>query len=207
MFLLLLLLSLSVFNNAQGKKMCFDNKYECPSYTVVSQTKEFEVRRYPTYKFAIAKADNMGRFAAANKNFMKLFKYINGNNEKKVKIPMTVPVTRIYVHDAEGRFTKNNTMMFWIPSDFQCKGCTPTPVVADKASDQVVIITVGEGIAYVKRFGMTVMDIFLKYHEKQFQKSLKLAGLVAGKDYDDVSLFSMSYGWTRNELMYLKKRH
>ena len=74
--LLVLLVSMSIFSQ----------KYESHSYKTMLSEDNFEIREYDPVMKARAYSNT------GNNNFMKLFRYISGNNEKNQKIPMTTPV-------------------------------------------------------------------------------------------------------------------
>lgn len=74
--LLVLLVSMSIFSQ----------KYETHSYKTMLSEDNFEIREYDPVMKARAYSNT------GNNNFMKLFRYISGNNEKNQKIPMTTPV-------------------------------------------------------------------------------------------------------------------
>ena len=80
--------------------------YETQKYDVVLKENNFEIRYYPPVVKAKVLSEN-----GSNKNFMKLFKYISGNNSNNEKIAMTTPV---YLSN------KNNTnaMEFVMPAKF-----------------------------------------------------------------------------------------
>jgi len=60
-------------------------------FTVIEKEKDFELRRYEPK--IVAQTIVEGDFTdVGNKGFRRLFEYINGNNRKKVPIPMTAPV-------------------------------------------------------------------------------------------------------------------
>ena len=61
--------------------------YETQKYDVVLKDNNFEIRYYPSVIKAKVISEN-----GANNNFMKLFKYISGNNSNNEKIAMTTPV-------------------------------------------------------------------------------------------------------------------
>ena len=91
--LLVLLVSMSIFSQ----------KYETHSYKTMLSEDNFEIREYDPVMKARAYSNT------GNNNFMKLFRYISGNNEKNQKIPMTTPV---YMKD-----DSNGSMMeFVLPS-------------------------------------------------------------------------------------------
>ena len=65
--------------------------YEEPSYEVLEQTDDYEVRRYEPY--LIAEVDVEGDFGeAGNKAFRLLAAYIFGDNQTEEKMSMTAPV-------------------------------------------------------------------------------------------------------------------
>jgi hypothetical protein len=65
--------------------------YEEPSYEVLAQTDEYDVRRYQPY--LVAEVDVEGDFGeAGNKAFRLLAAYIFGENQTEEKMSMTAPV-------------------------------------------------------------------------------------------------------------------
>ena len=84
----------------------FSQTYETQKYTLVSKSDNFEIRYYPKSLKARVVSN-----ANSNNNFMKLFRYISGNNDEKNKISMTTPV---YMNnDSVG-----SSMDFVMPSKF-----------------------------------------------------------------------------------------
>lgn len=68
-------------------------KYERPSYTVIEQGGNFELREYDAY--IVAATDVEGNFDnVGNEGFRRLFKYISGENWKNESISMTAPVSQ-----------------------------------------------------------------------------------------------------------------
>merc|ERR1712037_947541 len=65
--------------------------YECAPYTVLETAEDYQVRRYPSMKWATVTMTRSPQ--TPNKSFMKLFGYISGANEDEAKISMTVPVS------------------------------------------------------------------------------------------------------------------
>ena len=62
-------------------------------YTVIRQTKNFELREYPSQIVAETEVDGTLE-DAGNKAFRRLFNYISGENKAQEKISMTSPVTQ-----------------------------------------------------------------------------------------------------------------
>ena len=96
----------------------------------------------------------------SNTMFMKLFRYIQGSNERNAMISMTVPVmTEVRESDR----ANNLKMSFYIPDDFQKD--PPAP------SDPSVFIEKKEFTAFVRSFGGYPM--FFSQYRKQIDGMLK----------------------------------
>lgn len=83
------------------------------TYSIVYQNNIYEIRNYDD-RLAIEV-----NYTSQNKGFQKLFKYISGSNNYKVKISMTAPVAQ----SDENGF---QVMQFYLPSNFTKKNA-PTP--------------------------------------------------------------------------------
>jgi hypothetical protein len=94
--------------------------YETPDYRVVSSDGAFEVRDYPALTVVSAPMPHRGSDGA----FMKLFRFIEGRNERSEKIAMTTPVL---MSGAE-----SGTMSFIVPKAVAEKG-VPAPSNPDLA--------------------------------------------------------------------------
>ncbi|XP_031550117.1 ubiquinone biosynthesis monooxygenase COQ6, mitochondrial-like [Actinia tenebrosa] len=92
---------------------------------------------------------------AVGMGFMRLFDYIEGANNKSVKIPMTAPVLN-QIQPAQGPYCKNNfTVNFFVPFNLQANPIPPT-------SKDVFISSMPAMCAYVKTysgFGSNTDDI------------------------------------------------
>lgn len=64
--------------------------YETAAFTAVKTDGTFEVRDYPELSVALTRMD--GQQKDRDGRFMRLFRYIEGNNEGEKKIAMTTPV-------------------------------------------------------------------------------------------------------------------
>lgn len=73
-----------------GWKLTSRNAYESASYSVLKAEDEFEIREYPDLNMVITQAefDSQGN----DGSFMRLFRYIDGNNAQQQKVAMTTPV-------------------------------------------------------------------------------------------------------------------
>lgn len=102
--------------------------YESARYDVRSSDGAFEIRKYPELKVATTSNHS------DNGSFMRLFKYIEGANEKQEKLAMTTPV-----------FMEAGEMKFVIPE--KNKNTTPKP-----ASEKVEVKKMPARTVAVYRF-------------------------------------------------------
>jgi hypothetical protein len=92
--------------------------YESAPYKVVRADDPFEVRDYPALTVIETPTSAPGQ--SADGSFMRLFRFITGQNEAKEKIPMTTPVF-MSGNGAEA------TMSFVLPATFSTEK-TPKPL-------------------------------------------------------------------------------
>merc|ERR1711962_1066088 len=192
---------------------CKFGKYNCPGYELLKKTDTFEIRKYRSYKYAqVGGEEETKMFWADNKNFMKLFFYINGHNEKGVKIPMTVPVMCPIMKYEDGSYIQDFKMMFWLPEESQCDGCAPKPLKASNPKDQIELVKWDERIAYVRRYSWYATQDKVRFHEAKLKKDLDAAGIKEELDYDPMMVYSASYNHPfdvfnrRNEVMFMQKQ-
>ena len=93
---------------------CTKEKYESPAYTVVERDGAFEIRDYPELTLVSTPMQKRG----ADGSFMKLFRFIQGRNDRSEKISMTTPVLMTG--------TESGTMSFVIPKEVARRGA-PSP--------------------------------------------------------------------------------
>lgn len=104
--------------------------YEFAPYTVVKKDGHYEVRVYPTL------ATVQTPMRSADDSFMRLFRYIDGQNAATQKIAMTTPV-----------FMTGDTMAFVMPEKI------PADQVPQPKNSQVVVASIPAGKFAVLRFG------------------------------------------------------
>lgn len=139
---------------------------------------------------------------AVGMGFMRLFKYIEGANVKKMKIPMTVPVA-VEIQPGQGPFCKNNfTINFFVPFEDQADPAAPT-------EEDVFISTLPAITAYVKVYGRySDLDLVQKYSEELGEDLVK-DGL--GDTFRKDVFFTAGYDSPfkpinrHNEIWYLRK--
>jgi len=185
--------------------------YDCPKYEVIEKTHNYEVRKYPAYKFAESRVTGVHWYVASHFNFMRLFHYIFGNNEEKVRIPMTVPVLTPIMIDEDREFKDDYTMNFWLPEKYQCEGCAPAPIKTDHPENDVQLVVKEEMTVYVRSFPGYAYETNVKYNEMKLKENLEKDGLVAGEDFDDSRIILAGYNspmhffGRTNEVMFEKK--
>lgn len=93
---------------------CVSAKYESTTYKIERKEGSFEIRDYPELTLVSAPIQKRG----ADGSFMKLFRFIQGKNDRSEKISMTTPVLMTG--------TESGTMSFVIPKQVAQRGA-PAP--------------------------------------------------------------------------------
>ena len=139
----------------------------------------------------------MNSRAAGTTAFWRLFRYIQGNNERKMKIKMTVPVTmQMQPSETESdSFCKENyTMSFFIP--FKHQKDAPAP-----SEDDVHLTDTEPFCAYVMVYGGWSNRDKVKKNYKALVAALKRDGL------DDDFRTDVFYTAGYDDPMKVKNRH
>ncbi|XP_074650574.1 heme-binding protein 2-like [Tubulanus polymorphus] len=111
--------------------------------------------------------------------FMKLFKYISGENAAKQKIPMTCPVTTRFIAGAGPACESNFTMSFYVPN-------TDAPKPTNK---DVFFTEMPETLIYVRQFS----GYYVRF-DAWAQEAMKLAEAIGNeKAYDNSFFFTAGY--------------
>ncbi|CAG5897923.1 unnamed protein product [Menidia menidia] len=142
-FLLVLTTEARVGNSSQ-LEFCTETE-ECLLFDLMCETDKYEVRHYGSVKWVSTDINSYAMEFAAPRAFMRLFKYIKGENEGGKKIQMTSPVL---VKIPEKKFWERGafTMSFLLPSEHQMN--PPKP-----ANDDVYIKEMPEMNVYVMSYG------------------------------------------------------
>jgi len=177
---------------------------ESPEYQVLSKNGNLEIRKYPATKWVGTSFRGQVKDVNSNQMFMKLFKYISGDNSQQTKIEMTSPVLMFYQNINNELMTKDSnvdmSMRFYVPKVNQDN--TPTP----KQSDEF-IKTEPEMIVATYRFGgwASISD-----YMSNRDMLISILGDQA-KDYDTYNMITAGYDspmtWfnRRNEVILKKK--
>ncbi|XP_072015637.1 heme-binding protein 2-like [Amphiura filiformis] len=163
-FVALLILGISMTNarhvkvNAD-KSPKFCNGLDCPEFTVLKQTDEYDIRAYEQSAWVSTEILGMDFDKAGEEAFGRLFAYISGANEAKEKVPMTAPVITRVIPGAGPACESNFTISFFVPFKFQSN--TPKPT-----ADNVFLSSIEKHEAYVRSFpGYANQDKYLKEAE------------------------------------------
>lgn len=164
-------------------KPWFCHENECPGYTVVRSTPDYEVRDYDAGVWASTDVEAYAYAIASGTGFRRLFNYIDGGNAGSLKINMTSPV-RSQLSAAAGPFCKRNfTVSFYVPKALQAS--PPAPLSPD-----VYISQQAPFRAYVTQgSGYKMDDYSIARMAKGLAESLDSEGL----PYDGDTFFYASY--------------
>jgi hypothetical protein len=118
-FVLLINFSLFSFSlSASAPSFC--NGLECPEFSVISQSDNIEIREYKTSHWVSTNLNNGHQDDLRKTGFWRLYNYITGKNEQKLKINMTAPV--LFKINASTAFSEEDqvyTMSFYLGDKFQ----------------------------------------------------------------------------------------
>ncbi|XP_077998132.1 heme-binding protein 2-like [Glandiceps talaboti] len=136
----------SVFELEREREPSFCNGLDCPRFTVLSKTKVYEERSYEASKWTSTLVTGTDYRSSVSEGFMKLFQYISGNNEARIKVAMTAPVIT-KVEPGQGPACASNfTISFMVP--FADQDNPPKP------SDPTVFLSELPALkAYTRSFG------------------------------------------------------
>lgn len=170
-------------------------------YTVNKKLEQYEERKYPVTKYVCTKLTSTGRDTVNREMFMKLFGYINGENEGGVQIKMTAPVvTKVEPADNDEN-SKLYTMAFYMPKNFQ-ENELPAPKNPD-----VFIDTWPEMTIFTRTFGGYAKDLQNKAEKAALEDLAKDEPDVIKEHYYEVGYdppFKPLY--RRNEIWLVKKQ-
>ncbi|XP_021002952.2 heme-binding protein 2 [Parasteatoda tepidariorum] len=115
----LVLLSLVVFL-VEG---CTYRNRECPNYSILAKHPDYEIRKYSAITWVSTTAEHSYFKIAASRAFTKLAGYINGKNNLKLKINMTIPVR---MHATYKEQSTVYQMDFKVPNKYAAAPPLPT---------------------------------------------------------------------------------
>nr|XP_013003471.1 heme-binding protein 2 [Cavia porcellus] len=142
----------------------------------------YEIRHYGPAKWVSTRVESMDWDSAVQTGFSKLNSYIQGKNEKGVKIKMTAPVTS-YVEPGPGPFSESSiTVSLYVPSEEQSD--PPRPSESDVFIEERAEMTV-----FVRSF-----DGFTSAQKNQ-EQLLTLASILRedGKVFDEKVFYTAGY--------------
>ncbi|XP_022110842.1 heme-binding protein 2-like [Acanthaster planci] len=134
----------------------FCHELECPKFKEDYNSSDYQIRRYETSKWVSTTITGIDYQAASEEAFLRLYEYIQGQNDQKVKIPMTVPVINSVQPGLGPVCASNFTFSFFVPFEFQSN--TPKPT-----NPELFLTTLDQHKAYVRVYsGFTNEKVFPK---------------------------------------------
>ncbi|KAF5889729.1 heme-binding protein 2-like, partial [Clarias magur] len=107
-------------------KMMFGS-WENPKFTLQeNKADDYEVRTYHTTNWVSTTVSGLDQDEALSTGFKRLFKYIQGTNEKQVAVDMTAPVACHINPGAEPTSEGSFTVSFYVPEAHQAEPPKPS---------------------------------------------------------------------------------
>jgi|TARA_B110000977_G_scaffold178967_2_gene237130 hypothetical protein len=132
----------------------FCHGLDCPPFTVEKSGDSYDVRVYPGgLKWTSTVVTGSSFDDAVSTGFMRLFRYIGGENERSEKIAMTAPV-RVQVAPGDGPFCDSNfTVSFFVPFEDKDTGKKQKDVPAPTNKHVFQSVDQRDTQVFVKAFG------------------------------------------------------
>ncbi len=153
---------------------------ESPVYTVIYKDEVAEYRQYESYIVAETFVDNSSSYrAASNEGFMRLFRYITGNNNSQSNIEMTAPVQQTAFSEeiamtAPVQRTETPegwSIAFMLPSKFTME-TAPLPT-----DERIALRSVAGKLMAVVRYSGRWTERNYEKHKEQLLESIESAAL------------------------------
>ncbi|XP_041832705.1 heme-binding protein 2 [Melanotaenia boesemani] len=183
-------------------QVLFSSGLQNPKYTAEEkkQGQDYEIRSYQAAKWMSTTLSGMQADAAMSTGFRRLFNYIQGNNQNKVKVDMTAPVTCRVVPGAGPACESTFTVSFYVPEEHQANPPAPN-------DQEVFVETRKEFTTYVRTYGGFSNENMKQEELLKLLESLKRDGV----EFVDKPYYTVGYDSPfkltnrRNEVWVLKK--
>jgi len=145
---------------------------EAAPYTVVAQHEGFEERQYPARRWATVSAAGEDMDGLMDTMFLRLFRYISGQNQKGATVAMTTPVSTLVRPQEEGA-SASFTMAFLVPEAHQAEPPQAEGVAIEDRPQMTV---------FTRRFGGFANETVIG------EQANELAELLSAANVTDVDL-------------------
>jgi hypothetical protein len=155
-------------------------KYEEPSYTLIENKDNFELRKYDAYIVAVTVVE--GDFDdVGNEGFRRLFKYISGDNVSRQNVSMTAPVSQKTVSEKISMTAPVNQKMtgdkweitFMLPSKYNID------MAPDPLDERITIKEIPSRLMAVMKYSGTWSRKRYLEHEGKLNDIIRARGLKA----------------------------
>eukprot|EP00310_Coccolithus_braarudii_P008483 CAMPEP_0183365508 /NCGR_PEP_ID=MMETSP0164_2-20130417/85040_1 /TAXON_ID=221442 /ORGANISM="Coccolithus pelagicus ssp braarudi, Strain PLY182g" /LENGTH=209 /DNA_ID=CAMNT_0025541059 /DNA_START=26 /DNA_END=655 /DNA_ORIENTATION=+ len=168
-----LLLLVSLFSVAMAwDEPSFCNKLDCPQFTVINSTHNYEIRSYKPSVWSSTNVSGIDYDSAVRSGFMKLFDYIQGHNQPNVKVEMAAPVLVDIFPGAGPACNSTFRVNFFMPFADQSNPPAPSdPTVIIRRVPAATFAVTSFG-GYMQPFNSTVLP-----HATALDQALSSAGI------------------------------
>jgi len=146
---------------------------EAAPYSVVAEHEGFEERLYPARRWASVSAEGLDMDTLMDAMFLRLFRYISGQNKRAATVAMTTPVSTLVQPPVEEGANASFTMAFLVPEDLQADPPTAEGVAIEDRPEMTV---------FTRRFGGFATEKVIG------EQANELAELISASNVTDVDL-------------------
>ncbi|XP_062324134.1 heme-binding protein 2 [Osmerus eperlanus] len=129
-------------------QVLFSSGLQTPKFTPEkSKGQDYEVRTYHATNWVSTTIEGMQQGEAMSTGFKRLFRFIQGSNEKNLKVEMTAPVSCLVNPGAGPACETSFTVSFFIPEEHQADPPRPTDL------ENIFVENRKQFTAYVRTYG------------------------------------------------------
>jgi len=147
---------------------CVGKDCASPNYSVLSfnKTGNYEVRKYPKYKYVVAVEEGLAFTDARRRNLWKLQRYFDGSNDRRLKMKKNFDKEyNRFVFGGDKRLGNLFATSVQIPVEYQEN--PPKPFW-----DDLLIMEIPEVVAFARSFGGFASEAMITRNQRKLERDL-----------------------------------
>jgi len=175
-----------------------------PTYSVLNNTREYEVRKYPKFKYVVAVEEGLNFTDARRRNLWKIQRYFQGSNDRRLKMTTMTkfPSYNRFMFGGNKKLGNLFATSVLIPEEHQ--GNPPKPFW-----DDLMLMEVPEVVAFARSFGGFASEAMIIRNQRRLERDL----LRSEFNFDPSVFYSAEYKgvWPpthrHNEIVFMNPHH